>query len=51
MARRRAVEQKSEQVEALAEKAEAKLARITEEDDGLAEKAQRVQAEASTRSP
>ena len=44
MARRRAVEQKSEQVEALAEKAEAKLARITEEDDGLAEKAQRVQA-------
>ncbi len=45
MARRRAVEQKSEQVEALAEKAEAKLARITEEDDGLAEKAQRVQAE------
>ena len=35
MARRRAVEQKSEQVEALAEKAEAKLARITwEEEDG-----------------
>ena len=45
MTRRRAVEQKSEQVEKLAERAEAKLARISEEDDSLAEKARRVQAE------
>lgn len=45
LARRRAVDQKSEQVEALAAKAEEKLSRLTAEDDELAEKARRVQAE------
>lgn len=39
MAKKRAVAAKAEQVEKLAAKAEDKLARITEEDDGLAEKA------------
>lgn len=34
-----------ERVEKLAAKAEDKLARITEEDDGLAEKARRIQDE------
>ena len=45
MAKRRAVAAKAEQVEKLAAKAEDKLARITEEDDGLAGKARRIQDE------
>ena len=45
MAKRRAVAAKADQVEKLAAKAEDKLARITEEDDGLAEKARRIQDE------
>ena len=45
MAKRRAVAAKVEQVEKLAAKAEDKLARITEEDDGLAGKIRRIQDE------
>ena len=45
VAKRRAVAAKAEQVEKLAAKAEDKLARITEEDDGLADKARRIQDE------
>ena len=45
MAKKRAVAAKAEQVEKLAAKAEDKLARITEEDDGLAGKARRIQDE------
>ena len=45
MAKKRAVQEKSEQVEAMASKAEAKLARVSGEDDELKEKAARIQAE------